>query len=208
MSFIAFAGIFALIIIGIFGLTMTDTDSQDSEDIGLNSISGDGDLPDSEADKYPYIPYLPDPTPFTLTQPDGTQFTARMAGDRTGGHEETMDGYTIIQDNEGWWTYAIKGEDGVLAPTSDRVGDVGGISRLTQPKHLANDSPYPEFDESFYRGTRAPPWNGTFRALAIMLKKTAKLFQKRCGCFSGANPDPIWGITDDNRIFDLTAIKE
>ncbi len=123
-----------------------------------------------------YIPYHPDPTPFTLTQPDGTEFQARMSVDRTGGHEETMDGYTIIEDEEGWWTYAVKGEDGILAPTFDRVGEVGVESRLTQPKHLANDPPPGLRDRDFDRGTRAPPWNGTFKALAIMLNFTNKDF--------------------------------
>lgn len=166
--------IFTLLIIGALGLALTDTGPQDSmnisEDTGLDEISADGDLPDSESYDYPYIPYLPDPTPFTLTQPDGMQFTARMAADRTGGHEETMDGYTIIKDSEGWWTYAIKGEDGVLIPTADRVGDADAESRLTQPKHLANVSPYPDFDESLYRGTRAPPINSTWKGIAIMFE--------------------------------------
>ena len=172
---IAFS-IFAVLIIGALGLATMDSNFQGNEDNAFDIISGDETQPDSETYDYPYLPYLPDPTPFTLTQPEGMQFTARMAPDRTGGHEETMDGYTIIQDDGGWWTYAIKSGEGRLIPTSARVGDAEAESRLTQPRHLAADSPYPEFDEGYFRGTRGPPWNGTFKALAIMLNFTNEDF--------------------------------
>ena len=33
-----------------------------------------------------YIPYPPDPTPYILSQPDGTTFDVRNVGERIGGH--------------------------------------------------------------------------------------------------------------------------
>ena len=41
--------------------------------------------------------------PMELGQPDGSTFMARQFGDEWSHHVETVDGYSIVQDPEGWW---------------------------------------------------------------------------------------------------------
>jgi hypothetical protein len=48
----------------------------------------------------------PNPDPIDLVQPDGTAFKAQLTPMETGGQLETSDGYTIVQDEQGWWTFA------------------------------------------------------------------------------------------------------
>ncbi len=57
------------------------------------------------------------PVPFTLTQPDGTTFTAVLWGDETSNGYETRDGYSIAkQAGSGIWYYLTVASDGSLAP--------------------------------------------------------------------------------------------
>ena len=46
------------------------------------------------------------PVEHTLLQPDGSNFIALQWGDEWSNGFETMDGYTIMQDESGWWVYA------------------------------------------------------------------------------------------------------
>lgn len=65
------------------------------------------------------------PMELTFTQPDGTEFTAVPFGDEwNNGYEH--DGYTILQDEAGFWVYARvedngSGGSGQLSPTTLRV---------------------------------------------------------------------------------------
>jgi M6 family metalloprotease-like protein len=124
-----------------------------------------------------YSPYMPDPTPFTITQPDGSTFEASRVGERIGGHIETLEGYTIMEGEGGWWTYADKNERGELVPTEYHVGSIEPRSIRGLQKHLAND--YPEVEDNtkkYERSTRAPPTNTTWKAVAIMLEFTDETF--------------------------------
>jgi|GEM_PF-1233128 M6 family metalloprotease-like protein len=71
------------------------------------------------------------PRPITLTQPDGSQFTAVLKGDEHFHFAEDQDGYSIILDKDGWWTYA-KPENGLLAAS----GILAGKGKCPYPKHL------------------------------------------------------------------------
>ena len=62
----------------------------------------------------------PNPDLLTMEQPDGTILEAYLTPMETGGQMETTDGYTIIQNEEGWWTYAQSG-DGITTPTGQAV---------------------------------------------------------------------------------------
>lgn len=53
----------------------------------------------------------------TLTQPDGSTITATLKGDEHYSFAETPDGYSIVRDKTGWWTYARR-IDGLLAPST------------------------------------------------------------------------------------------
>jgi M6 family metalloprotease-like protein len=61
------------------------------------------------------------PRPRTLTQPDGSTFTAVLKGDEHFAFAEDADGFSIILDKNGWWTYA-KQENGLLVPTQFKAG--------------------------------------------------------------------------------------
>lgn len=61
------------------------------------------------------------PTEHTLTQPDGTTFTATQWGTEDNHGWETTDGYTIVQNSTGWWRYATV-DSGELVPTDHSVG--------------------------------------------------------------------------------------
>jgi M6 family metalloprotease-like protein len=57
-----------------------------------------------------FIP--PSPAPIEEVQPDGTTFTAYLTPAETGGQLQTADEYTVVQNGDGWWTYAVAGSSG------------------------------------------------------------------------------------------------
>ena len=75
------------------------------------------------------------PVPFRLTQPDGTTLQAKQIGDEKQSHFETLDGYTIVQDLDGYWVYAVTNET-FLLPTQNKVGKTN-IKNLNLKKHQA-----------------------------------------------------------------------
>lgn len=73
-----------------------------------------------------------------LTQPDGTIFTAYLTGDEFARIKTTADGHAIIQDEDGWWCYAIYESDGGKKSSGHKVGsDVPA-----HIKSLSLDIPY------------------------------------------------------------------
>lgn len=60
--------------------------------------------------------------PVVLTQPDGTTFSAILQGDEFMRIKTTTEGHAIIQDNDGWWYYAIYESDGTRSSSGWRVG--------------------------------------------------------------------------------------
>lgn len=80
-----------------------------------------------------------------LTQPDGTSFAAFMSGDEFMKIKTTEDGVPVIQDEDGWWCYALFNADGsryssgcrVGGPISDRAGlriPYQQLSRISQER--------------------------------------------------------------------------
>jgi len=61
------------------------------------------------------------PTDHTLSQPNGTSFTATQWGTEDNHGWQTTDGYTIVQGSDGWWWYATV-DAGALVPTDRKVG--------------------------------------------------------------------------------------
>jgi len=55
-----------------------------------------------------------------LTQPDGSVFQAHLTAMEIGGQMETTDEYTILQNDEGWWTYAVP-EEGATDPATSLI---------------------------------------------------------------------------------------
>jgi len=58
----------------------------------------------------------------TFSQPDGTIFSARQWGDERSHGWETLDRFTIMQNPQGYWTYAIQDITGRLVASSLVVG--------------------------------------------------------------------------------------
>ncbi|MBR5102051.1 MAG: hypothetical protein IK092_02900, partial [Muribaculaceae bacterium] len=57
------------------------------------------------------------PYPVVLTQPDGTTIETHINGDEFYDFRTTADGYTIVQNADGYYVYAQK-QNGKLVPTS------------------------------------------------------------------------------------------
>lgn len=66
------------------------------------------------------------PIEIQISQPDGTTFTVRQWGDEWQNGLETVEGYTILQGDDGWWSYAALDSFGNLSP----VLKPGGERRL------------------------------------------------------------------------------
>ena len=60
---------------------------------------------------------------YTIYQPDGTSFQSRFYGDEFFKHHTTLDGYSIIKGEDGWWYYAAFNEKGEESSSGYRVGD-------------------------------------------------------------------------------------
>ncbi len=80
-----------------------------------------------------------------LTQPDGTTFSARPWGDEWMSGWDTTDQYAIIQNQQGYWTYAARDMSGRFTPTAFVVGRedpaVYGISKRLRPFFRPVNSP-------------------------------------------------------------------
>ena len=60
-----------------------------------------------------------DPTPIVVTQPDGSTLTVTLHGDEFFHYTTTSDGYTVVKNKAGYYTYA-RLDGGRLVP-GDRV---------------------------------------------------------------------------------------
>ncbi|HEB76874.1 MAG TPA: hypothetical protein ENJ04_11030, partial [Nitrospirae bacterium] len=71
-----------------------------------------------------------------LTQPDGREFAARQWGDERLHGWETIEGYTVVRDEAGYWSYAEAGGPGGLKSTGVIVGlaPPEGLRRGVRPK--------------------------------------------------------------------------
>jgi M6 family metalloprotease-like protein len=102
------------------------------------------------------------PVPFTLEQPDGQNFTARNQGDEWNNWVENEDGYTIAQDNNGFWYYV----SGFSAPISARRLNASGLNQgdvVPQQPVLtdvpATDLPPAELPQHIHPTNQRPPMN-------------------------------------------------
>lgn len=91
------------------------------------------------------------PIDHTLTQPDGSTFTAKQWGDEWSNGFETIEGYTILQAQDGWWAYADLDSDGKLVPVleGEKTVLVGEVLSTDLPLHV---KPLVESSEQTLRG--------------------------------------------------------
>lgn len=57
------------------------------------------------------------PHPIAVTQPDGTRLMVKIHGDEFFNYKTTVDGYTVVQNNTGYYVYATK-QNEVMVPTA------------------------------------------------------------------------------------------
>lgn len=72
-----------------------------------------------------------DPTPREVVQPDGTKVQVRQRGDEHFHWNETVDGFAVAQDSDGFWKYAKPAPDkAAFQPIADaRVGTADPVAR-------------------------------------------------------------------------------
>lgn len=75
----------------------------------------------------------------TMRQPDGTTFTAILRGDEFLKIFTTADGHAIIQDEDGYYSYAVYGPDGSKYSTGVHVGDVAPSDILSSSMNIPYD---------------------------------------------------------------------
>ena len=74
-----------------------------------------------------------------LTQPDGSTFHAILSGDEFMKIKTTESGESIIQDEDGWWSYAVYDASGQKKSTGYHVGSVSPESILGQSRNIPYD---------------------------------------------------------------------
>lgn len=142
------------------------------------------------------------PIDLTITQPDGTTFVARQWGDEWSNGFETKAGYTVLQDTDGWWVYAIPTQDGSLSPSfQDNAGRlvVGSVAPLNLPLHTR---PQGSFIPPDALPTRMDSPNlGTQRTLVLLAS-----FSNRAGTYTAADfATTIFGASNSVKDFYLKA---
>ena len=130
-----------------------------------------------------------DPTPVQVTQPDGTKLTVALHGDEFFHFTTTLDGYTVVKNAAGFYTYARLEGDRLVA--SDRVArdaadrTASDLSYLAStPKRLTSAAMARSGQELLGRRNAAMRRVGSdgmmdyekFRGLIILINYTDKQF--------------------------------
>jgi len=85
-----------------------------------------------------------DPTPVTITQPDGSTVTVRAHGDEFFHYTATTDGFTVIKNEDGYYTYAcvrdgqLTASDQLAHDPSQRTAAEQSLLAIT-PRHLTTN---------------------------------------------------------------------
>ncbi len=117
------------------------------------------------------------PVDIPLTQPDGTIFTARQWGDEWNNGYESVEGYSILQMEDGWWVYAAAQADGGWGPALDagQARRVGIDSPNGLPLHLRPPNLLPNPNSAsvlFANGISNPEYqnSGTQKVLVLLVE--------------------------------------
>lgn len=112
-----------------------------------------------------------DPSPRTLTQPDGSTFTARLFGDEHVNGFETEAGFTVVQDSTGTWSFAEPTPGGRLRPSGLRPdGDGRPPAAAELAPHLRDQVALAaaESERAAEAGPGTPPAVGTRDVLVVL----------------------------------------
>lgn len=97
---------------------------------------------------------------FTFRNPDGSEVTLRGWGNQFEAVFETLDGYTVVQGDDGYYEYAkLAGAGAALIPSGTRVG-AADPETLALPKHirLTREATRLHADEARNAMGPAPRW--------------------------------------------------
>jgi M6 family metalloprotease-like protein len=86
------------------------------------------------------------PYPIQVTQPDGSEITIRLRGDEFFSYKTTTDGYLIVPDSKGFYTYARKDISNAFTSTNVRVNNIEKRT-ATEKKLLRELTPNPDFTQ-------------------------------------------------------------
>ena len=114
------------------------------------------------------------PTVFTLKQPNGTTFEARVVGDEWHHWTETVGGYTIVRDAvTGTWVYAERAAGGELVGGRQPVGEgpPTGVDSHVRPAALPR-APLGTVGSSMPGVSYAPPTQGIHNVLVLVVDFT------------------------------------
>ena len=130
-----------------------------------------------------------DPTPAQVTQPDGSKLTLVLHGDEFFNYLTTIDGYTVVKNNAGFYTYAqLKGDQ--LIPShfiardenqrtdADRAAIANLPKGLTSPAMVQNGKKMKEHRNNLIRGIGHGGHMdySKFRGLIILINYTDRKF--------------------------------
>jgi len=136
------------------------------------------------------------PDPVDVEQPDGTRLTIVMKGDEWAHYTRTIDGYTVLKDNSGFYRYAVLDNEGdmVMSTVIARNPEIRGNSEtgflqslksgLTYSEKQSLNSKYNRYQDENLSGVQFAGISGTFpssgtrKFLVILINFTDKAFVK------------------------------
>lgn len=140
------------------------------------------------------------PIDIPLTQPDGTVFTARQWGDEWMHGFETLDGYSILMAEDGYWVYAGPGAEGALVPVMVD-GQMLKVGQADAPEQAMKARPVLPADSPAYTFRTGAPERGqnigNQKLLMVMVK-----FQNRSNTYPASTFQAL-GFGASNSIRDF-----
>lgn len=84
------------------------------------------------------------PYPVKVIQPDGSELTIRIHGDEHFSYKTTLDGYLVVSDDEGKYSYAKTDADGKLVSAGIQAKNIENRSKndIKKLREIPNDSTY------------------------------------------------------------------
>jgi len=128
------------------------------------------------------------PDPITIIQPDGSKITIQLQGDEYHHYKTTLDGYTLIANEEGVFTYATADANGNLVSSKIKANNIEKRTQIER-KFVESLTPNLNFEKQnlIGRAMRAPsanassiiqkfPLTGTPKSLVILVNFSDKSF--------------------------------
>lgn len=127
------------------------------------------------------------PFPVKINQPDGSELTVYLKGDEFFKYKTTLDGYLIIPDKQGFYTYAQKNSSGVYESSDVRVSNVESrtdnekqfVKKLPKEISFTNEATQARRSKASASSStikRAFPLSGTPKSIVILVNFSDRNF--------------------------------